>query len=147
MTGLFLAVGASLLTIYHTFKPQPARTTPTVFESRQLQKLCREIGKAQARLDELNRMLIDIDLCSPDELVKSFRCAWESGGMNRQYDFFVDGCSPTSEDMRRMVSAEAARVERQIVGLADQIAQLRRNAIYNANLVTYSGEGSAYARR
>lgn len=147
MTGLFLAVGASIWTIYHTFKPRPAQTMPTVFESRQLQKLCREIGKAQARLDELNRMLIDIDLCSPDELVKSFRCAWESGGMNRQYDFFVDGCSPTSEDMRRMVSAEAARVERQIVGLADQIARLRLNHYEPETLTVSAGEGSAYARR
>ena len=147
MSGLFLAVGASLLTIYHTFKPRPAQTMPTVFESRQLQKLCREIGKAQARLDELNRMLIDIDLCSPDELVKSFRCAWESGGMNRQYDFFVDGCSPTSEDMRRMVSAEAARVERQIVDLADQIARLRLNHYEPETLTVSAGEGSAYARR
>lgn len=147
MTGFFLAVGASLLTIYHTFKPRPAQTMPTVFESRQLQKLCREIGKAQARLDELNRMLIDIDLCSPDELVKSFRCAWESGGMNRQYDFFVDGCSPTSEDMRRMVSAEAARVERQIVDLADQIARLRLNHYEPETLTVSAGEGSAYARR
>lgn len=141
MSGLFLAVGASLLTIYHTFKPRPARTTPTVFESRQLQKLCREIGKAQARLDELNRMLIDIDLCSPDELVKSFRCAWESGGMNRQYDFFVDGCSPTSEDMRRMVSAEAARVEQQIVDLADQIARVRCYSNSYANHPQYSRGG------
>ena len=147
MSGLFLAACASLVTIYHTFKPRPARTTPTVFESRQLQKLCREIGKAQARLDELNRMLIDIDLCSPDELVKSFRCAWESGGMNRQYDFFVDGCSPTSEDMRRMVSAEAARVERQIVDLADQIARLRLNHYEPETLTVSAGEGSAYARR
>lgn len=141
MSGLFLAVGASLLTIYHTFKPQPARTTPTAFESRQLQKLCREIGKAQARLDELNRMLIDIDLCSPDELVKSFRCAWESGGMNRQYDFFVDGCSPTSEDMRRMVSAEAARVERQIIDLADQIVRVRCYSNCYANYPQYSRGG------
>lgn len=147
MSGLFLAACASLVTIYHTFKPKPARATPTVFESRQLQKLCREIGKAQARLDELNRMLIDIDLCSPDELVKSFRCAWESGGMNRQYDFFVDGCSPTSEDMRRMVSAEAARVERQIVDLADQIARLRLNHYEPETLTVSAGEGSAYARR
>jgi hypothetical protein len=147
MSGLFLAACASLVTIYHTFKPRPARTTPTAFESRQLQKLCREIGKAQTRLDELNRMLIDIDLCSPDELVKSFRCAWESGGMNRQYDFFVDGCSPTSEDMRRMVSAEAARVERQIVDLADQIARLRCPGIGRETLTVSAGEGSAYARR
>lgn len=141
MSGLLLAACASLVTIYHTFKPQPARTTPTVFESRQLQKLCREIGKAQARLDELNRMLIDIDLCSPDELVKSFRCAWESGGMNRQYDFFVDGCSPTSEDMRRMVSAEAARVERQIIDLADQIARVRCYSNSYANYTQYSRGG------
>jgi hypothetical protein len=147
MSGLLLAVGVSILTIYHTFKPRPERTTPTAFESRQLQKLCREIGKAQARLDELNRMLIDIDLCSPDELVKSFRCAWESGGMNRQYDFFVDGCSPTSEDMRRMVSAEAARVERQIVDLADQIVRLRLNHYEPETLTVSAGEGSAYARR
>jgi hypothetical protein len=46
-----------------------------------------------------------------------------------------------------MVSAEAARVERQIVDLADQIARLRLNHYEPETLTVSAGEGSAYARR
>lgn len=124
--GIICAVAGIALTAWATAtSPIHTRPAPGSSASRQMQNLCRKIGREQEKLDELNRMLIDIDLCSPDEIMKGFRCIWESGGTNRQYDFIVDGASPTSDDMRRMVYAEACRVEARLCDLVDELVRLR----------------------
>lgn len=59
------------------------------------------------KLRELDEMMIDLRLCSPDEMQRGFRIEWQSvGGQNHRFDFLADGASESTEHLMQLAQAE-----------------------------------------
>lgn len=137
-----LMIAAFFWIIVKTFgqsSDAPAPTSRTAVN--RMAKVCREIGRTQERLDELDRMLVDIQLCRPEEFMRTFTCQWQSGAENHSYNFLVDGANQTSDNLARMVMAEQDRLRASLLDLTDELQRLRRYGYVTQTIPFSEGEG------
>ena len=61
-------------------------------------------------------MIIELQLCKPSEVLKSFRTEWiGTTGTNHSFDFLADGESQTSERLMELATVERERLNAHIV--------------------------------
>lgn len=131
-------IGASALGMYQ----KSGRTTETNFT--ELSARVRDITKTQQRLDELEQMITDIEICDPDRMQKNFQFGWQSGSSNRKYDFWADGENETTEDMLYFAQRERQRLRASLLNQIDDLERVRRYGNVTKTIDISAGEGSAW---
>lgn len=89
-----------------------------------------ELAAIQEKLDSLERLITDIEICNPETLQKSFRCGWQSGGQNVNYDFWTDGQDAVSERMLQLAIEEREQVRASLLEKIDELAKRRYQNSY-----------------
>ena len=81
------------------------------------------------RLKELDEMMLDLRVCSPEEMQRSFRVEWLStSGINHKLDILADGENASSERLFMLAAAERdelnAKISKRINSLYFRAAML-----------------------
>lgn len=81
-------------------------------------ELCDEIhalNEMVNRIEELDDMVIDLGLCKPAEVLRSFRMEWQgTAGVNHRFDFLADGQSDSSAHLMELATTERAELNTQV---------------------------------
>lgn len=101
-------------------KPMPSRAGFIAIE-----KQAAKVAEITHRIQVLERMIVDVEMCDPDELHTKFRTTWESGGENRTYDFWSDGEYGTSTDLLIFAKRERERLRASLLIEIDRLYSLR----------------------
>lgn len=95
--------------VYRIFRKRPAQddTSAPDYDAAQVEDEVTCLYEDMRKLRELDELMIDLRLCSPDEMQRSFRMEWQSvGGQNHRFDFWADGASQSTEHLMRLAQTE-----------------------------------------
>jgi hypothetical protein len=84
------------------------------FNSRELADDVEALHERMKRLQELDNMLQDIQLCRPSEALRAFRMEWQGVAKNHSVEFMADGQSDTSAIMMELAEAEREQLNDEI---------------------------------
>ena len=84
------------------------------FNSRELADDVEALHERMKRLQELDNMLQDIQLCRPSEALRAFRMEWQGVAKNHSVEFMADGQSDTSALMMELAEAEREQLNDEI---------------------------------
>ena len=83
------------------------------FDSARLQSEVNELHRCMNDLEQLDAMIIDLRLCKPEELHKSFRIEWQGSTKAHSFDFMSTGANSNTahmialaEDQREELNAD-----------------------------------------
>lgn len=77
------------------------------YDTMQVEKDVDALGADMRRLKELDEMMLDLRVCSPAELQRSFRVEWQStSGNNHMLDIIADGDNASTERLLALAAAE-----------------------------------------
>lgn len=100
-------------------QPTPPRRD---FGDVELSARVRRLTQTQQRIDTLDQMITDLEMCDPGEYHRNFRFDWQSGDENRTFEFWADGDNNTTEDLLFLARRERQKLKR---SLLDQIDALK----------------------
>lgn len=84
------------------------------FNSRELADDVEALHERMKRLQELDNMLQDIQLCRPSEALRAFRMEWQGVAKNHSVEFMADGQSDTSALMMELAESEREQLNDEI---------------------------------
>lgn len=125
MIGAWVAVGVMAGIICREMVPRRPPEVPRETDFIQIENQAQKVAEIVERIQVLNRLIVDIELCDPGEMHRNFRTVWESGGKNRNYDFWVDGIDGTTADMLILAKRERARLRASLLTEVDVLTRLR----------------------
>ena len=124
MIGAFFSVTGMLIALAGAFRKiepeeQEIRTDEADYIA--LSAQIKKLHQTAERIDMLDRMITDIEICDPDVLQKAFSCSWQSGGENREFQFWTTGADAQAEHLMQMAVDEREQLR---VSLLMQIDRL-----------------------
>ena len=85
------------------------------FDSLKLQREIHALNEMVNRIEELDSMIIDLNLCKPSEVLRNFRMEWQgTAGINHGFDFLADGQSDSSAHLMELAIAEREELNTQV---------------------------------
>lgn len=99
-----IAIGAA---VYRRLHPQEIPDDSADYDTAQVQPDVEALSADMRRLKELDDMMLDLRVCSPAEMQRSFRVEWQSvSGINHKLDICADGENESTERLMMLAMAE-----------------------------------------
>lgn len=123
---LCILIDAAIIAFFYRITHREKENTIDFFNSRKLEEEVHELNSKMNRLEQIDHMLIDLNLCSPAETLRAFRMEWQSvSGDNHAFDILADGKSDSSEQLRELMETEREQLNAEI---AQRILHLYQRA-------------------
>ena len=127
MLAGFIAVAGMMLVMAELFRRRPEAqerdVDPDEIDYITLGAQIKKLHQTMERIDTLDRMITDIEICDPEVIQKAFACSWQSGGENREFKFWTTGADRQAEHLMQMALDEREQLR---ASLLDQIDRLNR---------------------
>ncbi len=134
--GVLLVISAFRKNVQPQQKEQPENADFTAL-SAQIKKLY----QISERIDMLDRMITDIEICDPDVLQKAFSCSWQSGGENKEFQFWTTGADRQAEHLMQMAADERDQLRASLLDQIDRLYRERWRKNGGKTLFSDAGEG------
>lgn len=118
---------------------QTTEEEPAKYDAAELSDAIHALAELAEQLDNVDRMLADLQACNPRELLRSFRAQWCGlDGKQRSIDLWADGANSTTagliaaaEEQREEINAEICETVRAMAAALDAgcAPALRMNAV------------------
>lgn len=122
MIAAIVGIAGMLGAIAFASARAPAAAPRRDFGDVELAARVRRLAQTQARIDQLDRMITDLEMCEPGEYHRNFKFDWQSGSENHTFEFWADGDNNTTEDLIYLARRERQKLKR---SLLEQIDALR----------------------
>jgi hypothetical protein len=77
------------------------------YDAVQMRLEVKQLYDDMEHLQELDEMMIDLRLCKPEEMQRSFRMEWQSlSGKNHRFDFWADGENQSTDYLLGLAQSE-----------------------------------------
>lgn len=115
-------VAAIVVAVYRRMHPQQITDDSADYDTARVQQDVEALSADMRRLKELDDMMLDLRICSPSELQRSFRVEWQSmSGINHKLDICADGENASTERLMALAMTERdelnTRISRRINSL------------------------------
>ena len=112
----FMCIGVWILIAYIGYKlTHRPEKEEQFFDSMRLQREIHQLNEMVNRIEELDSMIIDLNLCKPSEVLRNFRMEWQgAAGVNHGFDFLADGQSDSSAHLMELAIAEREELNTQV---------------------------------
>ncbi len=112
----FMCIGVWILIAYIGYKlTHRPEQEEQFFDSMRLQREIHQLNEMVNRIEELDSMIIDLNLCKPSEVLRNFRMEWQgAAGVNHGFDFLADGQSDSSAHLMELAIAEREELNTQV---------------------------------
>ena len=111
-----LCIGVWFLIAYAGYKiMHRPKKEEQFFDSIKLHSEIHALNEMINRIEQLDSMIIDLNLCKPSEVLRNFRMEWQgAAGVNHGFDFLVDGQSDSSAHLMELAIAEREELNTQV---------------------------------
>lgn len=111
-----LCIGVWLFVAYIGYKIcHRPKKEEQLFDSLKLQSEIHALNEMVNRIEQLDSMIIDLNLCRPSEVLRNFRMEWQgTAGVNHGFDFLADGQSDSSAHLMELAIAERHELNTQV---------------------------------
>lgn len=125
--------------LYQRHQQRESDDEPHGYDASQFQLEVKQLNDDMERLHELDELMIDLRLCSPEDMQRSFRMEWQSlSGKNHKFDFWADGENLSTDYLMGLAQSERDELNAMIAR--------RINALYyRAN--AFDAVGKTLAKR
>ncbi len=114
LSGLCIAFWVAIIYAGYKLTHQDEDEDLDFFNSKELADDVEALHERMKRLQELDNMLQDIQLCRPSEALRAFRMEWQGVAKNHSVEFMADGQSDTSALMMELAEAEREQLNDEI---------------------------------
>ena len=118
LTALF--VKTDIANLHHDSPPPPEALDLVA-----LTASVKRMARTAERIEQLDRMITDIELCDPEVLMQNFSCSWQSGADNCRYQFLTNGADSNAAHLMRMAAAEKSDQITSLLRQLDEVYRLR----------------------
>lgn len=139
---------------YRQQKAEQAEQERAIFDSARLQGEIYALYRSAQELERLDRLIIDLRLCKPDELHRAFNISWSSSDGEQNLDFMASGSDANTESLMQLATSQRETVNEEIMQrICDIYSRAQEYAFFteynrerNAENCAENGDrGSAYA--
>lgn len=115
-------------------RQQAQQAEQPFFDSARLQNEVNALHRCMQELEQLDEMLVDLRLCKPDELHKSFRIQWQgSTGKEHALDFMSTGANSNTVHMIELAESQREALNEEIQArIADLYARAQCMDFYSS---------------
>lgn len=114
-TFLFCAAIVCAAIMYQKHRKAEAEQ-PQDYDAADLREAIKALDRLSAQLENADRMIQDLDACSPCELLRGFRAQWCGiDGRQHSMDFLADGANRTTAGLKAAALDERERLNSEII--------------------------------
>ncbi len=117
---------------YKAFKRIPRSREPseTDYSYQSISDQLEKVNEVKERLDKIEQLLTDIEICKPNEYEKSITISWMStNGKTEKYDLWINGKDITSEKLHDLSISERKKLRSL---LQTEIEKLQKRSYANS---------------